>query len=136
MLPEIEMATRLVVAFILGAIVGYERETSDESAGLRTHILVCVGATLFTIISLSMDSDPARIAAGIVTGVGFLGAGTIFKASDHVKGLTTAASIWAVSAIGLAIGMAYYTAAAVTTIIVFIVLYLKRAKPMGPKKRF
>lgn len=127
MLSETDLVLRLVVAAALGAIVGYERERSDEAAGLRTHMLVCMGSALFTILSISIDgSDPSRIASGIVTGIGFLGAGTIFMAKDHVKGLTTAASVWAIAAVGLAAGLGYFLAAATATAIVFIILSLKK----------
>ncbi len=96
-------------------------------AGLRTHILICLGSTLFTLISVSFsEGDPTRIASGIVTGIGFLGAGAIFKSKNHVIGLTTAADIWVVSAIGLAIGLNFYSAAAITTLIAFIILFLGR----------
>lgn len=129
MLSEADLVLRLLAAVVLGAVVGWEREASEESAGLRTHMLVSVGAALFTVVSLSVaGADPARIAAGVVTGIGFLGAGAIFRAKDHVKGLTTAASVWTVAAIGVASGMGYYTAAIITTAMVFAVLYLKRIK--------
>jgi len=108
------MVLRLVVALILGALIGMERETHGRPAGLRTHVLVCMGSTLFTIASfviagpqrpLGPINDPGRIAAQIVTGIGFLGAGTIIHQGSIVRGLTTAASIWVVAAIGLAVGI-------------------------------
>ncbi|MFH1224934.1 MAG: MgtC/SapB family protein [Candidatus Diapherotrites archaeon] len=129
MLTETDIVLRLIVAAFLGAVVGYQREKSDEAAGLRTHMLVCMGSALFTVLSMGFDgssADPTRIAAGIVTGIGFLGAGTIFRAENHVKGLTTAASVWAIAAVGLAAGLGYFIAAAVATAIVFIILSLKK----------
>ena len=125
---EIEMVLRLLLAAALGAIIGYQRERAGKSAGLRTHTLICVGAALFTIGSLygfGATADPARVAAGIVAGIGFLGAGAIIRREGGiVEGLTTAATIWAVAAIGLAAGAGLYIVAAVTTVVVSIVLFL------------
>jgi putative Mg2+ transporter-C (MgtC) family protein len=129
-LSEIDLLVRLVLAAGLGGLVGFEREMKDEPAGFRTHILVCMGAALFTIISIQFVGpyeDPSRIAAGIVTGIGFLGAGAIFRAKDGVKGLTTAADIWTISAIGVAVGIGYFLAAVITTLLVFVVLLFGRA---------
>ena len=100
---------RLGIAFLLGGIIGYERELEHKPAGLRTHILVCVGAAMFVVISesLSLASiplDQSRVIAGVAQGVGFLGAGTIFVAKRTVHGLTTAAGVWAASAVGVACG--------------------------------
>lgn len=119
-----EEILKLVVSVIVGGLVGIERETYHKPAGVRTHMLVCFGATLFTVVTvMSFPQETAgRIAAGIVTGVGFLGAGTIFKSRDSVKGLTTAASLWAVAAIGLTIGLGYYEITAFAAIIVLLVL--------------
>lgn len=103
-----EMALKLVVAMILGGLIGFERETHGRPAGLRTHILVCVGATLFALCSFSVAGtrfDPGRVTAQIVTGIGFLGAGTIMRQGSVVRGLTTAASIWIVAAIGIAVAI-------------------------------
>ena len=125
---ELEMVLRLLLAAALGAIIGYQRERAAKPAGLRTHILICIGAALFTIASLygfGAVADPARVAAGIVAGIGFLGAGAIIRREGGiVEGLTTAATIWAVAAIGLAAGAGLYIAAAVTTAVVSIVLFL------------
>ena len=125
---ELEMSLRLLLAAALGAIIGYQRERAGKPAGLRTYILICAGAALFTIVSIygfSAAGDPARVAAGIVAGIGFLGAGAIIR-SGHgiVAGLTTAATIWAVAGIGLAAGTGLYLVAAVTTVIVLIILFL------------
>ena len=125
---ELEMVLRLIMATALGAIIGYQRERAAKPAGLRTHILICVGAALFTIASLygfGIGADPARIAAGVVAGVGFLGAGAIIRRDEGlVAGLTTAATIWAVAAIGLAAGAGLYLVSAVTTVLILVVLYL------------
>lgn len=125
-----EMVLRLVVSLILGSLIGMERETHGRPAGLRTHVLVCMGSTMFTICSYVIagpHNDPGRIAAQIVTGIGFLGAGTIIHQGSVVRGLTTAASIWAVAAIGLAVGIGTPTMmglAAVAAVLVFSTLYL------------
>jgi len=125
---EIEMVLRLLLAAALGAIIGYQRERAGKSAGLRTHVLICVGAALFTIGSLygfGVTADPARVAAGIVAGIGFLGAGAIIRREGGiVEGLTTAATIWAVAAVGLAAGAGLYLVSAVTTAVILIVLLL------------
>jgi putative Mg2+ transporter-C (MgtC) family protein len=102
-----EVAARLVVAALLGALVGWERERAQRPAGLRTYMLVAFGSALFTVLSLEAfgpQADPARLAANIVVGIGFLGAGTIFREGEVVRGLTTAAGLWAVAAIGMAAG--------------------------------
>ena len=125
---EVDMILRLLLAAALGAIIGYQRERADKPAGLRTHILICEGSALFTVASLygfGAVADPARVAAGIVAGIGFLGAGAIIhREGGLVGGLTTAATIWAVAAIGLAAGAGLYLVSAVTTVIVLIVLLL------------
>ena len=124
-MPQLEMVLKLVMATLFGGVVGYERELSDKPAGLRTHILVCLGSALFTLASLfgfGQGSDPARVAAQVVTGVGFLGAGTILRTGATVRGLTTAASIWAVAAVGVAVGVGMYLLAVVSTFLVAGVL--------------
>jgi len=125
---------RILFSAFLGGLVGMEREIHGRAAGLRTHILVCVGATLFMITSIVVDIkygqagsvDASRIAAGVVTGIGFLGAGAIIRYGASIRGLTTAASIWAMAAIGLAVGAGIYEAAGITTIIILAVLILSR----------
>ena len=126
---EIEMILRLLLAAALGAIIGYQRERAGKAAGLRTHVLICVGAALFTVASLygfGATSDPARIAAGVVVGIGFLGGGVIIRRIEEgiVAGLTTAATIWAVAGIGLAAGAGLYLVSAVAAAIMLIVLLL------------
>ncbi len=124
------MVLRLLIAALLGGIIGYERERAQKPAGFRTLLLVCLGSTLFTIMSVhgfsgfGMPTDPARIASNIVAGIGFLGAGTILRGEGAVVGLTTAATIWVLAAIGMAVGTGYYLIAVVTSAIAFIVLRL------------
>src|SRR3990170_3969626 len=108
----LETLTSLILAVVLGAIVGIQREKAHRPAGLRTHMLVCLGSCLFTIISVSFSLDPTRIASGIVAGIGFIGAGTIWGEKHKVKGITTAASLWATSAIGLTTGIGDFPLAA------------------------
>jgi putative Mg2+ transporter-C (MgtC) family protein len=132
MLP-VEMIVRLLLAVVLGILVGVEREISHRPAGLRTHALVSLGACLFTIISIDyFNMDPARVAAGIVTGIGFIGAGSIIAEKGRVQGITTAASLWCVAAIGLATGAGAYVLAVVSTVLVFGILWLKRAEKPSP----
>jgi putative Mg2+ transporter-C (MgtC) family protein len=131
-LSEFEIIIKLVLGFLLGALVGLERETHDRPAGLRTFILVSVGSTLIMIVSISLRDlfpgtgsvDPGRIAAQVVTGIGFLGAGTIIHEGPFIRGLTTAAGLWVVAAIGLAVGAGFYLPAAVTTFLALITLTL------------
>lgn len=127
---------RLFAAMILGGVVGLERQSRGRSAGLRTNILVCLGsaAVIIAFQKLYMDGDPgvqsairmdpARAAAGVITGIGFLGAGTIVKSQDFVRGLTTAASIWVVSAVGITVGLGEYTIAVTLTLLVLLTLFL------------
>ncbi len=127
-LPEIVI--RLVLSVFLSGSVGFERETHGRAAGLRTHILVGVGSTLFMLVSLYIaevygggSADPGRIAAQVVTGIGFLGAGTILRFGSSIRGLTTAASIWGVAAVGMSIGCGFFSAALVTTLVILFALY-------------
>ena len=123
---------RLLIAAFAGSLIGFERERLQWAAGLRTHMLVCVGSCLLMIVSAfgfaealqqkNVVLDPSRIAAQVVSGIGFLGAGTILLRGEVVRGLTTAASLWAVAAIGLAVGSGLYLAAVATTLIVLTIL--------------
>lgn len=124
--PNLEFVARLILGFLLSGIVGLEREVSLKPAGLRTHILVGLGSTLLTILSLEAfpEADTARVAASIIIGIGFLGAGTIIKTREKVIGLTTAATLWIVASIGVATGVGFYLLATVTAILAFIVLRL------------
>lgn len=118
-LSDLDMAVRLGLSFLAGSIIGFERSSRHQVAGLRTHVLICVGATLLMLLSIWIpqefnmfkNGDPGRIAAQVVSGIGFLGAGAIIRLGNNVKGLTTAASLWLVSAVGLAIGAGLYLAA-------------------------
>jgi len=118
-----ENILRLILAVILGMIVGFERELAHKPAGLRTHMLVCLGSCLFTVISLEFAADPARIASGIVAGIGFIGAGAIIAEPDRVVGITTAASLWMTAAIGLTIGVGNYVLAAVAVLLAVLTLF-------------
>ncbi len=122
---QLELVLRIIVAAGLGALIGWQREKAHKPAGLRTHTLIAIGAALFTIASLVgfPGSATAQVAAGVVTGVGFLGAGSILHHTHTIEGLTTAASIWVVAAIGLAVGVGLYVFAALAALIVFFVLY-------------
>lgn len=123
---------RVLLAVALGAAVGYERESEGKAAGLRTHILVCLGACLFTIAGLVFGSaDSGRVAAGVVTGVGFLCAGAIMRQEGVVRGLTTAAGVWAVAAIGVAVGVGLYLLALATTAVVYITLHFLQVSERG-----
>lgn len=130
MIPDLDMVLRIAAAGLLGGVIGYERQARHKSAGLRTHILVSMGSCLIMILSINIysavqgltNADPTRLAAQVVSGIGFLGAGSIMKEGLTVKGLTTAASLWVVSGVGLAIGSGYYLAAVATTVLVFITL--------------
>lgn len=128
-IADYEIAFRLILACVLGGVVGLERERNDSPAGFRTHILVSMGASLIMVLSMygfsdfiTVNKDPARLAAQVVSGVGFLGAGTILRDGASVKGLTTAASLWVVSAIGLAAGAGFYFSSLLVTGLVFIAL--------------
>ncbi len=123
---EIEIAVRLFIAAVFGAAVGYERRSSDKPAGLRILSMVAVGAALFTVISIYgfEAADHSRVAAQIVTGVGFLGAGTILRSGNSISGLTTAATIWATAAIGMAVGSGLYIAATGGTVLMLAILYI------------
>ncbi|MCA1587903.1 MAG: MgtC/SapB family protein, partial [Chloroflexi bacterium] len=123
---QLDLALRLTVGLVLGAIIGFERELQRQPAGFRTHSLVSLGAALFTVVSAFGFSgdlvDPTRIAAQIVSGIGFIGAGTILQHRGHIRGLTTAASLWSVAAIGTAAGAGLYVVAIVGTLLILVVL--------------
>ena len=121
----LDWSLRLGVAALLSGLVGFERETRHKAAGLRTHMLVGLGAALFTLVGAEgfEGNDPARVAAQIVTGVGFLGAGAIFRHGGTVSGLTTAAGLWAVAAIGMTAGAGLEEAAVAATLIAVTILY-------------
>ena len=134
MLSDKQMVMRLVLAVCLSGLIGLERQIHRRTAGLRTHILVSLGSCLIMLTSLYVfdiyknitSLDPSRIAAGVITGIGFLGAGAIMRDREGVRGLTTAASLWVVAAIGLAVGCGFYSAAVFTTAITLVVLLFLR----------
>jgi len=143
MIPDNQIIIRLTLATVLSGLIGFERQVHRRTAGLRTHILVALGSCLIMLTSLYVFDiykdivplDPARIAAGVITGIGFLGAGTIIRERQEVKGLTTAASLWIVAGIGLAVGIGFYNAAFYATVLALIVLFLLRyIEDMLPKK--
>ena len=136
-----ELISRILIAAALGGLVGFERELSDQPAGLRTHILVSLGAALFTMVgAYGVESfftgdqpaarfDPTRIAAQVVTGIGFLGAGAILRQGVNIRGLTTAAALWVTAAIGTAVGLGFIGGAIVVTVLAIVSLYgLKRVR--------
>ncbi|OPA74346.1 magnesium transporter MgtC [Paenibacillus selenitireducens] len=130
-IDNLHVTIRLLLAMLLGGLVGFEREHNNHAAGLRTHILVCVGSTLIMLLSIygfaqfvTLNRDPARLAASVITGIGFLGAGTILFTGKSITGLTTAASLWVVAAIGLAIGAGFYYAAVAATLLVLLNLWV------------
>jgi putative Mg2+ transporter-C (MgtC) family protein len=141
-ISEIEIVVRLLATVALCGAIGFERETRDQSAGFRTHILLGLGAALFTLVSAyaftpfteaalqsggrGIQFDPTRVVAQVATGVGFLGAGAIIRQGTDIRGLTTAASLWATAAIGVAVGAGYLFGAASTTVVVLLSLYLLR----------
>lgn len=134
LIDEWHILLRLLLAMLLGGLVGLERERSNHAAGLRTHILVCLGSALIMMLSvygfkdfaneLNVRIDPARLATAVITGVGFLGAGTILFTGKSITGLTTAASIWVVAAIGLATGAGFFFASIVSTVLVLLNLWV------------
>jgi putative Mg2+ transporter-C (MgtC) family protein len=123
---QLDLALRLTVGLVLGAIIGFERELHHQPAGFRTHSLVSLGAALFTVVSAYGFSgdlvDPTRVAAQIVSGIGFIGAGTILQYRGHIRGLTTAASLWSVAAVGMAAGAGLFVIAGVGTALIIIIL--------------
>jgi putative Mg2+ transporter-C (MgtC) family protein len=126
---DLEFILRIFIAFLLGGLIGLERERHGVSAGVRTYGGIAIGACVFGIVSLSIPgSDPTRIAAQVVTGVGFLGGGLIFRQGDYVSGLTTAATLWTTAAVGLAVAFGMYLVCIVTAILLAVMLYLPRLK--------
>ena len=128
MIPTLVMLGKLLLSVLLGGVIGYERELRDKPAGLRTHMLLAAGATVFTILSIDAfpESESARVAAGIVAGVGFIGAGAIFMQKDRIVGITTAASLWVTASIGMAVAAGFYILGVATTLIAYIILRLPR----------
>ena len=136
MLQEIsEITLKILLTVLLSSLIGSEREYRNKVAGLRTHILVAVGSALLVLTSLYIfdiykdkaNVDPTRMIAGITTGIGFLCAGTIIRAGDNIHGLTTAATLWIASGVGIAVGAGHYSAAIIVSIVVFLVLTVVRS---------
>lgn len=135
-----DILVKVLLSLLLGGAVGFEREMHGRSAGLRTHILVCLGATLVMIVGRYIasysDHDPGRVAAGIITGVGFLGAGVIIRMEKGVRGLTTAACLWLVAALGVTIGMDLYAVSVIGAVVTIVVLFgLSRLERVLPEIR-
>lgn len=139
----VEVILRLLLSVGLGGVIGYERENTNRPAGFRTHILVCVGAALVMVTSEFIfkkytgltNIDPTRLGAQVISGIGFLGAGTIIRDGFNVRGLTTAASLWAVSCVGIAAGAGFYIGAVVATVFIFLTLItLKKAERLFSKR--
>lgn len=132
LLTEWDMILRLALSFLAGAIIGIERSSRHQVAGLRTHIVICLGSTLLMLLSIWLpqqfnperSGEPGRIAAQVVSGIGFLGAGAIIRLGNNVRGLTTAASLWFIAAVGLAVGAGMFIAAAVAEVLTLAALWL------------
>jgi putative Mg2+ transporter-C (MgtC) family protein len=127
-ISDSEIVLRLVISALLGMVVGYERERKDQPAGLRTHMVLAIGSALAMTVSINLslqyhsNADPARLAAQVVSGVGFLGAGAILRYGISIKGLTTAASLWTVAMVGLAVGAGYYVGGISAMLLVILTL--------------
>lgn len=142
-----ELTLRILFALVVGGLIGLEREFGQHSAGFRTHILVCLGSALIMLLSLygfsvfmeepNVRADPARLAAQVISGIGFLGAGTILRNGNSISGLTTAASLWVVAALGLAVGAGFYYGALLTAFLVLVCLFVlnKFEKTFSRKRR-
>ncbi len=133
MVSEVEIILRILLGAVLGAVIGFEREKDNQPAGLRTHMILVIGATLAMVLSVNLGylfarpgtpADPARLAAQVISGIGFLGAGAILRYGFNVKGLTTATSLWTMAIVGLAVGAGYYLVGILTTALMLVVLGL------------
>lgn len=144
MIELFETTFKIILSVILSGLIGYERGKRHKGAGLRTHILVGVGSTLIVLTSLFLFEkykdvttiDPTRMITGIVTGIGFLCAGTIIQAESRVRGLTTAAALWIVSGVGIAVGAGHYSAAVIVSVVVFFVLVRMRSLELSIEKKY
>ncbi len=136
---QLELTARLVVALVLGAVIGWERELQRMPAGFRTHALVSLGAAIFTVVGAyafgGSNSDPTRVAAQIVSGIGFLGGGAILHYGGTVRGLTTAASLWAVAAVGMAAGAGLLIMATISSVLIIIALEVFQRLERVAKRR-
>jgi putative Mg2+ transporter-C (MgtC) family protein len=133
MISEVQIILRVLLGAVLGAVVGFERERDNQPAGLRTHMILVIGATLAMVLSVNLGylfarpgtpADPARLAAQVISGIGFLGAGAILRYGYNVKGLTTATSLWTMAIVGMAVGAGYYLIGVFTTALMLVVLGL------------
>lgn len=133
MISEVQIILRVLLGAALGAVIGFERERDNQPAGLRTHMILVIGATLAMVLSVNLGylfarpgtpADPARLAAQVISGIGFLGAGAILRYGFNVKGLTTATSLWTMAIVGMAVGAGYYLISVVTTALMLVVLGL------------
>jgi putative Mg2+ transporter-C (MgtC) family protein len=133
MISEVQIILRVLLGAVLGAVIGFERERDNQPAGLRTHMILVIGATLAMVLSVNLGylfarpgtpADPARLAAQVISGIGFLGAGAILRYGFNVKGLTTATSLWTMAIVGMAVGAGYYLIGVFTTALMLIVLGL------------
>lgn len=144
MIELFETTFKIILSVILSGLIGYERGKRHKGAGLRTHILVGVGSTLIVLTSLFLFEkykdvttiDPTRMITGIVTGIGFLCAGTIIQAESRVRGLTTAAALWIVSGVGIAVGAGHYSAEVIVSVVVFFVLVRMRSLELSIEKKY
>ena len=144
MIELLETTFKIILSVALSSLIGYERGKRHKGAGLRTHILVGVGSTLIVLTSLHLFDtykgdtiiDPTRMITGIVTGIGFLCAGTIIQAESRVRGLTTAAALWVVSGVGIAVGAGHYSAAVIVSVVVFLVLIGTRSFERSISEKF
>ncbi|MHB1948869.1 MAG: MgtC/SapB family protein [Gammaproteobacteria bacterium] len=127
---NLEVVMRVLIACLLGGMIGWERERHGISAGIRTYSAIALGACVFGILSMAggPSSDTTRIAGQVVTGIGFLGGGLIFREGNYVTGLTTAATLWATASVGLAISFGFYTIGTLTAVIIFLLLYLPKLR--------
>jgi putative Mg2+ transporter-C (MgtC) family protein len=141
-----ELTLRILSALVIGGLIGLEREFGQHSAGFRTHILVCLGSALIMLLSIygfgvfmnepNVRADPARLSAQVISGIGFLGAGTILRNGNSISGLTTAASLWVVAALGLAVGAGFYYGALLTAFLVLVSLFvLNKLEKVFSRKR-
>ncbi len=128
---DYEIIIRLLIAIALGAVVGFERSLKRRPAGIRTHMLVSLGAAIFTTVGLALEPNTSRIAEAIVAGIGFLGAGAIIAQGGQLRGITSAATLWAVAALGLVVGIGDYLLAVVITILIFGTLQTSRIKRLS-----
>jgi putative Mg2+ transporter-C (MgtC) family protein len=140
-ISDVELVTRLLTAALLGGVLGFERELRHKSAGLRTNTLIAIGSALFTLMSVELaegvpGADPARLAAQIVTGIGFLGAGAIIRRDGGVQGLTTAATVWVNAAVGVAVGGGQYHLAFLTTAVTVAALLVLHPIEAAIARRF